>query len=139
MPHTIALRGPWQVSTINVAGHVVSDLRVNVRQATDWDSWITSDADVNQWAMVTFVRRFNWPAGTAEDMQLVWQGALPQQIWLNDVEILKPFKHAEFSVPIHEQVGFSNQLKIAFDARDRVFPAGFRGLLSAVALSITDD
>ena len=138
MPHTIALRGPWQVSTKNTAGRVVSEVSINVRKPADWDAWVEAVANPNDWATIHFARRFNWPAGQAESLNLVWQGDLPHKIWLNDVEVPVSAKQAILSVPITEQLAFSNLLQMSFEAGDRVFPTGFQGLLSAVQLSIND-
>lgn len=102
--HTIRLRGPWLVKVSDDLGNQQIERRVNMRQPTDWWSWLRDlEMDISSWKEFVFCRSFNWPqpqpAPACVKLVIEGQAGTPAEVILNQQALVHAAVMPDQSMP----------------------------------------
>lgn len=139
MPHSIALKGPWQVTGVVADGIPMPPSRLVIREPQDWERWFSVLGNPKHLKSVQFGRAFNWPSADRPDITLAIRGARPTRILLNQVDLLVPESVDEIRIRIETAIQSSNQLAIEFDLSQSGDPIQPLPLLSDAMLWIDSE
>ncbi len=138
VPHSIALKGPWQVTGLDAEGNSTSAARLVIRKTDDWDRWWAVLGQPQGLQAVQFERAFNWPSPDRPAIELVIDGSFPRRTHLNEVELTFPSSTDDIRVRVEALIEISNRLRIEFCLNDPSAQTPTLRLLSDVTLWIQD-